>query len=186
MTATAQQLFRSDLFRYFGRTDAPLTARLGERKVLSYLWAFRHAQSTSSPPLQKAYRAALSHLSATTFIQIPWSTKIGPGFYIGHRGRIIINPATVIGSNCNIATGVTIGAIPSGRRAGTPTIGDRVWIGTNAVIVGGITIGDDVLIAPGALVNIDVPSGATVIGNPGVIKEGRPCPPEYMQNLWMG
>ncbi|QHO91815.1 serine acetyltransferase [Actinomyces sp. 432] len=186
MTATAQQLFRSDLFRYFGRTDAPLTARLGERKVLSYLWAFRHAQSTSSPPLQKAYRAALSHLSATTFIQIPWSTKIGPGFYIGHRGRIIINPATVIGSNCNIATGVTIGAIPSGRRAGTPTIGDRVWIGTNAVIVGGITIGDDVLIAPGALVNIDVPSGATVIGNPGVIKEGRPCPPEYMQNLWLG
>ena len=41
-----------------------------------------------------------------------------------------------------------------------------MWIGTNAVIVGGIEIGDDVLIAPGAFVNVDVPSGSTVIGNP--------------------
>ena len=132
------------------------------------------------------WRLRLSHASARTHIHIPWSCKIGPGFYIGHLGRVIINPAAVIGRNCNISTGVTIGMIPVGRRAGTPRIGDRVWIGTNAVIVGGIEIGDDVLIAPGAFVNVDVPSGATVIGNPGVVHPDHPCPSEYIQNPWEG
>ena len=61
-----------------------------------------------------------------------------------------------------------------------------MWIGTNAVIVGGIEIGDDVLIAPGAFVNVDVPSGSTVIGNPGVVHLDRPCPSEYVQNPWEG
>ena len=69
---------------------------------------------------------------------------------------------------------------------GPPRIGDRVWIGTNAVIVGGIEIGDDVLIAPGAFVNVDVPSGSTVIGNPGVVHLDHPCPSEYVQNPWEG
>ena len=61
-----------------------------------------------------------------------------------------------------------------------------LWIGTNAVIVGGIEIGDDVLIAPGAFVNVDVPSGSTVIGNPGVVHLDHPCPSEYVQNPWEG
>jgi len=55
------------------------------------------------------------------------------------------------------------------RKQGTPNIGNKVWIGTNAVIVGKITIGDDVLIAPNAYVNFDVPSHSIVIGNPGKI-----------------
>ncbi len=52
-----------------------------------------------------------------------------------------------------------------------PTIGDEVWIGANAVIVGGITIGNNVLIAPNAYVNTDVSSGSVVIvmGNPAQI-----------------
>jgi len=89
------------------------------------------------------------------------------------------HPAAVIGRNCNISTGVTIGMIPVGRRAGAPRIGDRVWIGTNAVIVGGIEIGDDVLIAPGAFVNVDVPAPSaklSELGNPGFI-------PDYLDAL---
>jgi len=108
--------------------------------------------------------------------------QIGPGFYIGHLGRVIINPAAVIGRNCNISTGGDDRHDPRGP----PRIGNRVWIGTNAVIVGGIEIGDDVLIAPGAFVNVDVPSGSTVIGNPGVVHLDRPCPSEYVQNPWEG
>lgn len=157
-----------------------------ERQQLGYLRLLRRAQHTSSRLLRALWRLRLAHASARTHIHIPWSCKIGPGFYIGHLGRVIINPAAVIGRNCNISTGVTIGMIPVGRRAGTPRIGDRVWIGTNAVIVGGIEIGDDVLIAPGAFVNVDVPSGATVIGNPGVVHPDHPCPSEYIQNPWEG
>ena len=64
---------------------------------------------------------------------------------------------------------VTIGQESRGKRKGSPKIGDNVWIGTNAVIVGNITIGNDVLIAPLAHVNFDVPDHSIVIGNPAKI-----------------
>ena len=62
--------------------------------------------------------------------------------------------------------GATIGWKNRGKRQGAPVIGDCVWIGVNATVVGGITVGDDVLIAPGAYVNCDVPSHSIVLGNP--------------------
>jgi serine O-acetyltransferase len=92
--------------------------------------------------------------------------KIGPGFYIGHFGTIVINSQTIIGENCNIAHLTTIGQINKGYRKGTPIIGNHVWIGTGAVIVGKITVGNNVLIAPNAYVNRDVPDNSLVIGNP--------------------
>lgn len=50
------------------------------------------------------------------------------------------------------------------------TLGDDIWIGINASIVGGVKVGNDVMIAPGAFVNRDVPSHSVVIGNPCIIK----------------
>ena len=94
--------------------------------------------------------------------------KLG-GMYIGHCGRVIINPEAVLGKNVNLATGIVIGQENRGKRKGTPIIGDEVWIGANAVIVGKITVGSDVLIAPNAYVNFDVPSHSVVIGNPARI-----------------
>ena len=75
-------------------------------------------------------------ISRRTNIQISYQATIGEGFYIGHCGRIIINPNAVLGKNINIATGVTIGQENRGKRKGSPTIGDNVWIGINSVIVG--------------------------------------------------
>lgn len=57
-----------------------------------------------------------------------------------------------------------------GPRKGVPTIGNQVWIGINAAIVGNVTIGDDVLIAPNSFVNVDIPSHSVVFRNPCVIK----------------
>ena len=57
-----------------------------------------------------------------------------------------------------------------GGRQGVPTIGNDVWIGINAIVVGKITIGDDVMIAPNSYVNCDVPSHSIVFGNPCIIK----------------
>lgn len=101
--------------------------------------------------------------------QINPSTTIGKGLYIGHRGTIIVNSKTIIGECCNLSPGVTIGQTNRGSKKGTPVIGNKVWIGTNAVLVGNITIGDNVLIAPNAYVNIDVPGNSIVIGNPAKI-----------------
>ena len=96
-------------------------------------------------------------------IQIPIPTQIGAGFYLGHFGNIIVNPNAVIGKNCNLAQGVTIGQANRGKRAGAPQIGDNVWIGPNAVIVGAVKIGSNVLIAPNSFVNFDVSDNSVVV-----------------------
>lgn len=105
--------------------------------------------------------------------QIPHIAKIGGGLFMGHYGGIVISNEAIIGENCNIAQGVTIGRINKGPRKGAPKIGDRVWIGPNAVLSGNITIGDNVLIAPLSFVNMDVPANCMVIGNPAQIVEGK-------------
>lgn len=115
------------------------------------------------------YGVKLMRLTEKTHINIPAEVNAGPGLYLGHLGRVILHPDVTLGANVNLSTGVTIGQCNRGSKKGVPTIGSRVWIGTNAVIVGKITIGDDVLIAPGAYVNMDVPSHSIVIGNPAVI-----------------
>ena len=62
------------------------------------------------------------------------------------------------------------------RGGGTPTIGDNVCMNANSMVVGGCHIGNNVLIAPGAFVNFDVPDNSIVIGNPAkvVVKEVSP------------
>lgn len=92
---------------------------------------------------------------------------------MGHYGGIVISNEAVIGENCNIAQGVTIGRINKGPRKGAPKIRNQVWIGPNAVLAGNITIGDNVLIAPLSFVNMDVPANCMVIGNPAKIIEGK-------------
>ncbi|MBQ6708020.1 MAG: serine acetyltransferase, partial [Clostridia bacterium] len=121
-------------------------------------------------------------LSEKTQIQIPVTAKIGEGFYIGHLGRIIVNPDAVIGRNVNIATGVTIGRENRGKRKGSPVIGDNCWIGTNSVIVGNVKIGNDVLIAPLTFVNFDVPDHSLVVGNPAKIISKENATEGYINN----
>ena len=67
-----------------------------------------------------------------------------------------------------------------GGRQGTPVIGNEVWIGINAAIVGKVTIGDDVLIAPNSYVNCDVPSHSIVFGNPCIIKHREDATEGYI------
>lgn len=102
-------------------------------------------------------------------IQIPTPTKIGEGCYIGHFGNIIINEKAVIGNNCNIAHGTTIGKANRGKLMGNPVIGNKVWIGTGSVIIGNIKVGNNVLIAPLTYVNFDVPDNSVVVGNPAKV-----------------
>lgn len=145
-----------DWLRY-GEGASPATDH-----ALRFLWLLRKAQSSSNP----VWRLMLHRMRERYGLEISRTTKIGPGLYLGHAYNITVNPKAVIGANCNLHKGVTIGQENRGKRKGAPVIGNCVWIGVNATIVGGITIGDDVLIAPGAYVNCDVPSHSIVLGNP--------------------
>ena len=60
--------------------------------------------------------------------------------YIGHPYNITINSEVVIGENVNIHKGVTIGQENRGKRKGCPVIGNKVWIGVNATIVGAVMV----------------------------------------------
>ena len=117
-------------------------------------------------------------------IEIHGKCKIGLGLYLGHAYCITINPKAVIGANCNIHKGVTIGQENRGKRKGVPTIGDCVWIGINSTIVGNIKIGDDVMIAPNTFVNCDVPSHSVVYGNPCIIKHRDNATEGYINRKW--
>ncbi len=108
-------------------------------------------------------------IEITTGISIPASSRIGHSFYIGHFGGIIINANSIIGNNCNISQGVTIGVSGRGEKRGTPILGDEVYIGANAVVSGKITIGNNVLIGACSLVSNSILEGAVVLGVPAVI-----------------
>lgn len=102
-------------------------------------------------------------------IEIHPGAQIGKGLYIGHWIGIVISQKAIIGENCYISQGVTIGMVNSGIRRGVPTIGDRVYIGAGAKIVGNINIGNDVVIGANAVVVDDVIDGVTVGGVPARI-----------------
>ena len=99
--------------------------------------------------------------------------SIADGLYIGHVGGVHISQQAIIGRNCDIAHRVTIGASAMGRQ-GAPVIGDDVYIGTGATLIGKIRIGNGARIAANTLVLDDVPDGATMMGVPGRIVLGPP------------
>jgi serine O-acetyltransferase len=103
------------------------------------------------------------------------SATIGGGLYIAHIGGVHINPQAVLGKNCDIAHRVTIGASAMGRK-GAPVLGDEVYVGTGATLVGKIKIGSGAKIAANTLVMTNVPEGATVMGVPGRIVMRAPKP----------
>ena len=118
------------------------------------------------------YRIAcfiLSHYKYKYGIDIPDSITIGSGFYIGHFNCIVVSPKVVIGKNCNISQGVTIGKANRGKKKGYPTIGDNVYIAPGAKIIGNIKIGNNVAIGANCVVIEDVPDNAVVVGVPGKV-----------------
>jgi serine O-acetyltransferase len=97
---------------------------------------------------------------------------VGPGFFIGHAGMILIGP-TVIGRNFSVTHNVTIGFGQSEAARGYPVIGDDVWVGTGSVISGAIRVGDGATIANGTMLSRSVPPRSLAAGNPGrVVLQG--------------
>ena len=182
MSSEAKRYYKSDLHRYYAGERRSIASVLSSGYQLPFLKALRYARFGANKLIRFLYRIRLRSLQKRTSMNISWRTKIDKGFYIGHVGPIAVNECAVIGDNCNITFGVVIGADNRNDRKGAPTIGNRVWIGTNAVVVGKITIGDDVLIAPGAFVNFDVPSHSIVIGNPGVIHKKENATAGFISN----
>lgn len=93
---------------------------------------------------------------------------IGPGFYIGHTGAVRIHPDVKIGKNFSLGPGVLIGTRGGGKE-GVATIGDNVYIGVGAKILGKVFIGDNARVGANAVVLEDIPTNATAVGMPARI-----------------
>lgn len=170
-------LWRSDLHRYTGRTSAGLFLKnllLNVGYKYSFLLRLCAYVAEVRPralgwcllvPLRLLFR----HYQIKYALEIGYRTRIGPGLYIGHHMGIVVNERTVIGRNCNISHGVTLGVANRGPRRGVPVLGDNVYIGPGAKIIGAVRVGNNVAIGANCVVTHDVPDGAVVVGVPGKV-----------------
>jgi serine O-acetyltransferase len=95
-------------------------------------------------------------------LEIVVGADIGPGLYIAHPVGVVIAPHRV-GKNCSVIAAVTIGMR---NEWAFPKIGDQVFIGAGARVLGNIIIGDNAVIGANAVVLSDIPAGATAVGIP--------------------
>jgi len=112
----------------------------------------------------------ISHISrAATGIEIHPGAEIGDGFFIDHGMGVVIGETSVIGDNCHLYQGVTLGGSSTKRVKRHPTLGKGVIVGAGAKIIGAVNIGDGAKIGAGSVVVTNVPANATVVGVPGHI-----------------
>ena len=104
-----------------------------------------------------------------TGVEIHPGAQIGRRFFIDHAMGVIIGETTIIGDDCTLYQGVTLGGTgnESGKRH--PTLGNNVIVGVGAAVLGNITVGDNSKIGGGAVAVKDVPPNCTVVGIPGRI-----------------
>ncbi len=99
-------------------------------------------------------------------------TKIGKGTQFGYHGiGVVIHKRAVIGENCSIGTGVTIGG--RSKLNDVPVIGNNVYVASGAKVLGAVSIGDNCVIGANAVVIIDMPANTMAVGVPAkIIKTG--------------
>jgi putative colanic acid biosynthesis acetyltransferase WcaB len=152
-------------------------ANRGNIKGQLVLFLFRSAQAVRALPepwwLLGAPVLAFYRLFVEWFlgIELRYKTRIGPGLQLFHGQALVVHEGTVIGASCVLRQSTTIGnkTLADGSPGPCPVIGDRVDIGANAVVLGGIMIGDGAVIGAGSVVLKAVPAGAVVAGNPARI-----------------
>ncbi len=169
--------FRKDINRYKAYSNKSafvvLCTQQGLWALFVYRWANAMYQSKLPEFIKKIFLLIAiiqqKWIEIITGISIPYTASIGDGLYIGHFGQIIINANAVIGNNCNISQGCTIGVSGTGESRGVPRIGDNVYIGANATVVGKIEIASGTVIGANSLVNRSVDQKCTLLGVPATI-----------------
>ncbi|PIE82886.1 MAG: serine acetyltransferase [Candidatus Contendobacter odensis] len=168
-------LIYSDLYRITGQANIrSLVWHIIWGEAFKYNFWMRSCAYTGRHALLKfsIYPIAkflLRRLRYKLSISISADTKIGSGFYIGHFGGIVVNAKAIIGKNCNISQCVTLGQTNRGKNKGNPILGDNIYIGPGAKIIGAIKIGNNVAIGANCVVTKDIPDNAVVAGIPGKV-----------------
>ena len=118
-----------------------------------------------------------------TGIEIHPGATIGKNFFIDHGMGVVIGETAIIGDNCLVYQGVTLGG--TGKETGKrhPTIGNNVTLGAGAILLGNITIGDNSNVGAGSVVIKSAKENSTLVGVPArVIKEKNFVQGKLMHN----
>ena len=108
-----------------------------------------------------------------TSIEIHPGAKIGRRFFIDHGAGVVIGETAEIGDDVLMYQGVVLGGTTLEKKKRHPTIGNKVVLGSGAIVLGPITVGDDARVGSGSVVVKSVPPDCTVVGVPGrVVEEG--------------
>ena len=110
-----------------------------------------------------------------TGIEIHPGAKIGKGLFIDHGTGVVIGETTVIGDNCILYQGVTLGGTGKEKGKRHPTLGNNVIVGCGAKVLGPFTIGNNVKIAANSVVLHEIPDNCTAVGAPArvVKRDGK-------------
>lgn len=168
-------LIRADLHRYAGDSNlysflyhmifSPGYKYTFWMRTCAYLKSYRFFRFSIFPIAW----LLLSHYEYKYGLAISYKTQVGSGLYIGHVGGIVVNTHAVIGKNCNLSHQVTVGVSRRGSRRGYPVIGDNVYIGPGAKVIGNVHVGNNAAIGANCVVTCDVPDSSVVVGVPGKV-----------------
>lgn len=104
-----------------------------------------------------------------TGIEIHPGATIGKGLFIDHGHGVVIGETAILGDNCTLYQGVTLGGTGKEKGKRHPTLGDNVMVSAGAKILGSFSVGDNSKIGAGSVVLSEVPANSTVVGVPGRI-----------------
>jgi serine O-acetyltransferase len=167
------RIIQADAYRFSRRTSfiAILKLFLNNRTFRPVL-TMRLCQWTGSHwgPFKLLSRILHRLTQGRAGLDLPWNLDVGHGLLLVHGWGIVINQRAKIGANVTLFNGVIIGQKDTirvdGRSSQYPVVGNEVWIGPHAIIIGGVTVGDGAIIGPGSVVTKDVPAKCVVVGNP--------------------
>ncbi len=151
--------------------DRDPAARSSLEVILTYSGLHAIAAYRLSHKLLKAGFPTLARIVSQvakffTGIEIHPGATIGRGLFIDHGMGVVIGETTVIGDNCTLYQGVTLGGTGKDRGKRHPTLGNNVTVGAGAKVLGPFKVGDNAKIAAGAVVLKEVPANATAVGVP--------------------
>lgn len=159
--------------------DRPVRQWLPElltvRAISTVLFRLSQACGAQAPMLGYVVKQ-VNHI--LTGADLAWQASVGPGFTLYHPTGVVLGPDVVVGANCVVQQGVTLGAVRErGRmadgRMDSPVVGDGVTLGAGSRILGPISVGDASVVGANAVVVANVPPGHLAVGVPARVTPRR-------------
>jgi serine O-acetyltransferase len=168
---------REDINAVFDRDPA---ARSWIEVVCCYpglhaLWAHRFNHWLWKHGLYFLARFHSQWIRFVTGVEIHPAAEIGRRLFIDHGSGVIIGETSVVGNDCTLYQGVTLGGTGKEQGKRHPTLRDNVFVGAGAKILGNIVVGENCRVGAGSVVLQDVPDNSTIVGVPGhiVLRDGK-------------